>query len=339
MARRLKATPLETCVSLAILTGLAVVGIWLLVAQARFSPAVEVAAGRLVPSEAPSSSSENTELFETWPDGVSPKTPLESFVEATLSEKIDGKAELYLSAGFVSMRCQRLNLAEPEALWVEVFEYDMGDARNAFAVFSMQRRRESTDSPLTENAYATENAFYFTHGPYYYEAVASAASASVASALERLGRELLTIHGTGGAETAFNETDLFPTEGQEAGSVALIPSDAFGLAGFDGVFVARYGDGAATLFVTQRANAEEARKWNDAFRDYLLEYGGKRVEAGAGALPEGAWLVDLYDTFDAAFHRGPVLLGVHEAESAETAARYLRALEAQLARQKGATDE
>src|SRR3989304_2728374 len=59
----------------------------------------------------------------------------ESFGPEDLFNKIDGKAELYLSAGFVNLTCQRFSEKNKPESWAEIYIYNMAEPRNAFAVF------------------------------------------------------------------------------------------------------------------------------------------------------------------------------------------------------------
>ncbi len=74
------------------------------------------------------------------PPGMVPLTSPEIFDPQTLSDKINGKAELYLSAGFVGLASQRFKDKAGSNLWMEAYIYDMGNGQNAFSVFSAQRR-------------------------------------------------------------------------------------------------------------------------------------------------------------------------------------------------------
>ena len=58
----------------------------------------------------------------------------------SLSDKINGKAELYLAAGFARLETQRFALTDNPGQWMERYLYDMGQHANAFSVFSAQRR-------------------------------------------------------------------------------------------------------------------------------------------------------------------------------------------------------
>ena len=173
---------------------LGLISIGLLVRQARFNPAVRVAlraplAGRTQAASGPTAAATAALLPEVA--GFTPLAPGESFGPDNLSDKIDGKAELYLPAGFKEMSCRKFGLGAADKAYVEVFLYDMGSASNAFAVFSGQRRSGAASLPLTANAYATTNALFFTQGRYYVEIVADRASESLQSSLEAYAKALL----------------------------------------------------------------------------------------------------------------------------------------------------
>jgi len=67
------------------------------------------------------------------------------------------------------MKCQRFRDRSDAAAWIEVFVYDMAELKNAFTVFSKQRRPGVEE--LGELAYATPNSLHFDQGKYYVEIV------------------------------------------------------------------------------------------------------------------------------------------------------------------------
>jgi hypothetical protein len=123
-----------------------------------------------------SSSKSKTGFSLEPPEKFSVFSPPETFDHMTLSDKIDGKAELYLPAGFKSLFAQRLKPQDSPDVWYEVFIYDMGTMLNAFSVYSAQRRDNARPEPFAEFAYSAENALFWVHGPYYIEIIASEVS-------------------------------------------------------------------------------------------------------------------------------------------------------------------
>ena len=131
----------QSAVSAGILLLLLGIGIWLVLEQRVFNPAVLVMLDQDAepaelegPAERP--------LAVLAPEGLAPLGVEERFDAQHLADKIDGRAELYLDAGFGGLRCQRFALVgEPDA-WLELFLYQLGNPAQAFAVYSSSRRPE-----------------------------------------------------------------------------------------------------------------------------------------------------------------------------------------------------
>jgi hypothetical protein len=246
------------------------------------------------------------------PEGVTTLTAPERFDRESLSDKINGKAELYLSAGFTGLEAQRLSVADPAGAWIEVFLYAMGSVENAYAVFSSQRRADGVPIGVAEFAYRAENALFFVHGPTYVEMIASGREAGLTRAMEELARGFIGSRPAA-PSAAIAERDLFPTEGLAASGITLIPADAFGLEGFDRVFTAVYAvaGGEATAFLARREGPQAAAAAAIAFADFLGAYGGE--PKGADDPVPGARAIAIMDTYAVVFARGDFVAGVHEA--------------------------
>jgi hypothetical protein len=310
----------ETAVGLVILLALGGIATWVLFAQSRFDPAV-ISPVALKEGTAPTAGSPDPEkaaLQDALGQGMRPLSPLESFGPETLSEKIDGKAELYLSAGFLQLHCQRFVKADEASSWMEVFVYEMDSMRSAFSVYSSQRRADAKDDPFTRFAYHSQNALFFIHGQYYVEIVAS--TETMLPEMLAYGQRFVSLKParTGGE---VSELALFPPSGLDEGSISLLSSDVFGFEGLDHVFVARYTlDGVEmTAFVSLRTDEQEAATLASAYHRFLLRNGGVDEEP-AGAFPEMK-IVSLLDTLELVFVRGRYLAGIHEADKRDLALR------------------
>lgn len=297
------------------------------VRQAFFSPAVAEALKAATGAAATAGSRGGADLIPRLPAALEPMSAPESFDRATLSDKINGRAELYLPAGFVGLRAQRLRMRDDRETWLEVFIYDMGGARNAFSVFSTQRREGAPALGFVEHGYRTGNAVCFVSGRYYVEVVASGTGERVTEIMEALGRALVPA-GKREGEGDLGESALFPKEGQVAGSVQLIAKNAFSFGRFDDVFAAKYRDAGVTvtLFLSRRASAGEAADLAEAYRKFLLELDGKEAPA-----PDGTWLVDMGGSFEGAFSSDRMLAGIHQVEDPAAARKWLEKLRAAVA--------
>jgi hypothetical protein len=239
-------------------------------------------------------------------------TPTETYSAETLSDKINGKAELYLSAGFKTLQARRFSLAGDPNAWMERYIYDMGGYRNAFAVFAAQRRSGAQPLSLARDAYASANGLFFVHGPYYVEIIAAQASEASREAAVELARAFID-HQTVDQDAAFDESALFPEKEQDPGSVSLIADNAFGIDQFDWVHTALYRrDGAEALaFISQRSTPAEALAHAGRFKAYFLEYGGETVSRPG--LPSGVDMITIMDVYEIIAFRGNYVIGIHEA--------------------------
>ena len=289
----------------------------LLIQQSRFNPAVIVAMrapelkGR--PQAAAGQALAATAALLPEVAGFTPLAPTQSYGPETLSDKIDGKAELYLSAGFKEMSCRSFGLGAAGGAHVEVFLYDMGSAPNAYAVFSGQRRSGSPSSSLTANAYATTNALFFTQGRFYVEIVADRAAEALQKSLEAYATALLAkLPAEGETKDA---AALFPKEGLARDTVRLCAADTFGCEGLNNVLTGEYSlkSGKATAFIAQRDTPEQAQAEAKRYLDFLAANGYQKVQTPGppGDLP----VLVLDNSFEMVFVEGRTLAGVHDATS------------------------
>jgi len=272
------------------------------------------------------------------PPNLVPSGPVETFSPETLSDKIDGKAELYLSSGVKQLTTQRFKMKDRSDAWMEVFRYDMGKSRNGFAVYSAQMRDDAVRLSLTPFSYRTENGHYFLNGNHYVEIVGSGTTQEEISAREDLAKAIIGVNPVPSPD--FDELLLFPEPYLEPHSISLISKDAFGFEGLDNVFTALYNvDGMeVVLFVSARTSPSEAAERASAYYAFLLANGGKAV-ASRALNDEAVRLVEILDTFELIVTKGSVLAGVREAPNEDTAERLGRMLrdrlvEIQQAREK-----
>jgi hypothetical protein len=318
MARaKTKVGPTQKLVGYGILILLGLITLWLLVQQSRFNPAVTVALraplqGR--PQAAASSALKATAALLPEVSGFTPLAPVESFGPENLSDKIDGKAELYLPAGFKEMSCRSFGLGAAGGARVEVFLYDMGAPKNAFAVFSGQRRPGSPNIPLTANAYAAANALFFTQGRFYVEVVADRAGAGLQNSLEAYAKALLAKLPSEKGEAPVQAAP-FPKEGLAQDTVRLCAADSFGCEGLNNMFTGEYTlkKGKATAFLARRDTPEQAQAEAKRYLDFLAANGYQKVQAAG--LPADAAVLVLDNSFEMVFVQGRTLAGVHDATS------------------------
>ena len=312
----------QTFLSLIILGILAVISGGVFWVQFNYNPAVQPVSSALPPSDtkdtsvtAPPTSAEKPLI--SLPSGQSPLTPLETFDAATLSDKINGKAELYLSAGFIRLHSQRFKDQAAENEWMEVFVYDMQSAQNAFSVFSAQRREDARTLDLGQYAYQTQNAIFFIHGPFYVEIVASDVSETSIQSMITFA-EAFTEKRPIKTQT-IGEKELFPNEGLIQNSISLVSADAFGYDRFDQIFTAIYTlrDNELMAYYSRRKTPREAQELASSYQDFLASFGGKMDESELGI--KTAKIIHILDTYEVVFSHGPYVAGVREAADKKSA--------------------
>jgi len=308
---------LESYIGLLILLVLSVVAVGILMKQFYYDAGMFAVAltKDVSPAQTTDTAGSASDLQNYLPAGMTVLTPVETFGPDNLSEKIDGKAELYLSAGFLGLRCQRFAEAGKPDLWLEVFVYDMGSMRNAFSVFSTQRRADAQDDDFTQFAYRTTNAVFFLQGKYYVEVIA--ASDRMVEAMLAIGQNFVRENPY--STEAMNEVALFPEASLIPGSVALLAENVFGFSSLNNTFVAHYGlsENELTAFLSRRQTAQEAKDLAWAYHQFLVENGG--VDVAMNVTIPDARLVKIFDTFELIFVQGNFLAGVHEAETKDLA--------------------
>jgi hypothetical protein len=336
MARgKAKVSTAQKLMGYVILGVLGLITAGLLIQQARFNPAVQVALhpppvqGR---TQSVSGQAAATAAFLPEVEGFSPLAPIESYNPDNLSDKIDGKAELYLSAGFKEMSCRSFNLGQAGGAHVDVYLYDMGSPDHAFAVFSGQRRSGSPSSSLTANAYSTANTLFFTQGRFYVEIVADRTSATLQKYLEGYAVALLAKLPAAQAKSQ-DAKALFPKEGLAADTMRLCTADSFGCEGLINILTGEYSlkSGKATGFIASRHTPEEAQADAKRYLEFLAANGYQKVQT-PGA-PADLQVMALDNSFEIVFVQGKTMAGVHDATSTaaalELAAKLKTALKGQ----------
>ena len=309
----------QTVLSMVILSILILIGTGIVITQTRINPAVLqydelLPAANLNRQSAPPSA---IEAFVPLPANLRPLTAPEMFDAGNLSDKINGKAELYLSAGFTGLVSQRYRDEVASDLWIEAFVYDMGSGRNAFAVFSAQRRENAESLDFTQYAYRSPNAVFLIHGQYYIELIASQASGEMIQVMELLA--VAFMRNTQTETITIAEQDLFPKQNLIADSIALIAADAFGYEQLDQVYTAEYrlNEEPIMAYLSRRQAPHAAQELAASYGKFLLNFGAQKI---AQQLPiKKAQMIEILDTYEVIFTHGPFLAGVREAASKEQA--------------------
>ncbi len=248
----------------------------------------------------------------------------------TLSDKINGKAELYLAAGFKGMVSARFAMQSNLANWFEVQLFEQDSAQNAFAVFSQQRRSQGVPISWSSHGYLTSNGLYLRHGSFYLEVSAVNTQPELKEAMVVWAKRWLQGQEVG---QELDPVAAFAGDGLKASSILLLAQDAFGLAGFNDVWVAEYEKGGHgfMLFMHLYEQEQAARQWQERLCDFWLLQGAMEVSEHNTTMP-GLQVFELEGMYQIIWRRDGYLLGVHEAPSLDEAILLLGRLADHLAR-------
>jgi hypothetical protein len=308
-----RAKRLESVISIFLLTVLILTAVGIFVRQSKYDISKYGIQNQSDASQSPISDG-------LIPSGFEALSKAENYNADTLYEKIDGKAPLYLDAGFKELSTQRFVNTDDPNLWMELYVYDMGALRNAFSVYSEQKREDAKTFEKLQFAYKTGNALYFAHGRYYIEIIGASESKelfkAIAEAAQKAEANLAIDSNASIAELAF-----FPQENLVPDSFKLYLVSAFGCEKLTDIFTARYKSGgeSITAFFSKRANSKEAEATAESYRKFLIENGAV-IKNTDNKLFTGE-VMDSYGTTEIVFTVGPFVAGVHEAEDQEQGER------------------
>ncbi|MGB8226115.1 MAG: DUF6599 family protein [Sedimentisphaerales bacterium] len=229
---------------------------------------------------------------------------IENYNSKSLYEKIDGKDDLYLSNGFISLQCRRFTDNSVKDREAEVYLYDMADGENAFAVYSLQKRPDSTSLDWTQFGYATSDSVYAAFGKYYMEIILSSQDNSLLTSALNAAKKLSSAISAG--KTQMPVFDLFPTENLIADSFKFINADAFSCSDLKNIFTANYkiSGNDITAYLSKNSPADTYAKY---YR-FLIDNGAKDLQHNI-KLPDSK-AVELFGTNEIFFVTGGYFAGV-----------------------------
>lgn len=323
---------IESGVSIAVLLLLVITGTLIFLKQFRYDTSVFPSGMTVSDSSVRTQLNIKPENALTF-KGMIPMTPPENFNRDNLSEKINGKAELYLSAGFQSLSSRRFKKPDDPDSWLEVFIFDMGNISNAFAVYSVQKREGFITLDLSKYSYKTENALYFVSGRHYVEITSSTVSGPLMDSMLSSSKDFIKMTGAGGDRIP--DIALFPAENLDQNSIILFPSNAFGFDRLSMVFAADYKTqkGKIKAFFLRRGNKEEAEEIAKSYSDFLSSLGGRKIKPDTGS--GNMRIIEIMDAYELIFTNGSFLAGIHSADNLNEAKKLASALNIKLGENTG----
>lgn len=307
----------ESVLSISLLAALILIGLGVLLKQAYYNIedyGIIAGAGGVAGQVQEMEASGKASLELPEPAGYQGLSKMKIYTSENLYEKIDGKAPFYLDSGFQRLLTRRFVSSQNNEHSMEVYLYDMGGHRNAFSVYSRQKRSGAhflSDIPF---AYKTGNAVYLVAGKFYVEIVGTAEAPALAQAMRTFGKHIYNTWDGSGNE-GLSELSLFPETNLVPHSFEFYVADAFGFSGLNNTFTAEYQvkGKSVTAFFSKRAGIEQARQLLEEYAKFLTSTGGSHKEIHNQKLKEkGCRIIDVYGAYEIIFLKGVFVAGVHD---------------------------
>jgi hypothetical protein len=181
----------------------------------------------------------------------------------TLWQYIDGGAPGYLAYGFHEVAsvtvaiCATALPSCPDAGRLEFVAdiYDMGNALNAFGIYSTERSPDGQPVKVGSEGYQSDNALFFWQDRYYVKIVSDTGAPAVPEASRKLAAILSRkLPAAGTPPKLFS---VFPAEGRVPHSERFLAQDVMGLEFLRGGYVVEYARNGAKCraFLIPGANA------------------------------------------------------------------------------------
>jgi hypothetical protein len=291
-----------------------------------------------------------------WVLGEQGGSHLEAFNADNLYEKINGRAESFLQYGVRGMAYCNYHPTDDDALEVQLYIFDMGDAIKAFGKYGSEKPEEIEPAEVGKDAYTAAGSVFFHAGRYYVQAVtASDDERSKAFALDiarrvdaNIAGKPLPPAGAAGATapsvaaaapmpapagpTAEEEVTpdmlfkLLP-DGPGRGGEKYVAQDVFGFSFLSDVFLADFKEGDTQWqgFVRPYPDAEKAKEILARYEREAKDLGAtvEVLEAEGADRMLRASVDGLTDVF---FLKGNTVAGANGATDAKPAEAFARAM-------------
>lgn len=270
----------------------------------------------------------------SFADSLVPMGPTEHYTEATLYEKINGRAPAYFEYNFEELTARSFSLEGSTGEFVDVFLFRMASPLNAFGIFSAERDAGGQPLDFVGDGYLSGMGFFLRQGPVYAQILASSDNPEVLGAAESFARQLVL--SLPGDDAGMEGRMALPLEDQVPGTLTYINENAYGQAVLGSVFEARYKlDGTEfPAFAQQSADAGTAQANWETLREFYSKYGTLSEEFSvAGA---SVFVGEVFGEWSVIYTRDQLVAGVMNAPGREAAIDFIKA---QLAPGEAAAEE
>ena len=262
------------------------------------------------------------------PDGWDLNEKVDFFTPDNLYQRINGRAELYLSYDVIGMATATFDRKGDIGDFIELSIFDMGSATNAFGIFSVERSSDEKDLELGRMGYLSGSNTYIWTSDYYITIVVSDTTEELTQLTKDMAGKVTDFLPDNG--TPVWGLSAFPADNLIPESIKYFKTDTLGLDFMQDTYTAKYriGNQEVTVFLSRKAARVDAKKTVDRYLEYCRRYG-----LGSKQLTDknlDFHICDMDGKFDVIFYAGRLVFGVVSAADRDTAVELISELGKQL---------
>jgi len=243
-----------------------------------------------------------------------------TFTADTLYEKIDGRAELYLSYGFAELKFA--TYTGPDGLALDVYLYDMADVANAFGIYKAEESEYGEPVEIGRAGYKSASGVFFWKDRYYVNVLINKQTDRAEQIALELARAIAgRIKDSG--KPLWGE-QLLPKEARVPGSLEFYRRDAFGLDFLTDVYAATYevNGQEVTLFIMDAGSPQRAAEVFGKYKTFSQKYG--KIIQDEEKHDYLLLVADSGGTYDVVFATGNFVGGANSAEDLDAARKLVQ---------------
>ncbi|NDV63467.1 hypothetical protein G0Q06_13460 [Puniceicoccales bacterium CK1056] len=262
-------------------------------------------------------------VLPSFVESLVPMGTTEHYTEATLYEKINGRAPAYFEYNFQELTARSFSLEGSAGEFVDVFLFRMASPLNAFGIFSAERDPSGIPLEFAGDGYLSGMGFFLRHGPVYVQLLASSDDPTVLAAAESFARQLVI--SLPNDDSGMEGRLALPASGQLPGTLTYINENAYGQEVLNAVFEARYNIDGTELssFAQQSADSSTALSNWESLREFYSKYGTldeEFKEAGTSV-----FIGEVFGEWSVIYTRDQLVSGVINAPDRELALGFVMA--------------
>ncbi len=242
------------------------------------------------------------------PKGWKIQDEVEVYKPINLYEKINGRAEYYLSYDMVWAIFAEFRRGSDNRLPIKLTVFNMGNPTHAFGVFSGERSMGVPQLNIGRDSYCSKTGYYIWHGQYYIQVNASDTTGKIEQACLDLAHTLTEKLVDSGQPVA--GLKILPSENLVSQSVQFFLVDALGHTFLKNTYTAKYAKGNMEIpvFLSCQDSPALAEEIITKFKGHVKKY-GKGVDPVSVDDIE-VLVCDMGRYYDVIFQKGSSIGGV-----------------------------